>query len=647
MGLSSLSATGYDNGTVFEPWVLELEHPYWGNRREHVVAGRVVSLAGEVIRGASVHVSPLTAGDLRDFKTDASGDFQTVYLLNVGPLADFRVRLTVRKNGFQTAHELIDYADFPKAVRLPITLRPEKPDPKLLSQQNLIAHVLPELKSLGASDGLSAKSERKYAKGVEKFVAERRPDRSLNNFLDVVRHNPACARCKTMLALAELDSGDWDGASRHVNEAARMTVKEQSGGSPESLLIGGVMESWMHHPQEATNFLVWADKLHPKDALVLQEIGRAQLQLRQYGMADAYLERAIHAGAGPDARLMCVQALLGEDDLDAASFEMARYLNGRNPKTLPVETRRIWDMVQNRKEIRALYAGPNKRKRRIRQAERVNYLEYSTAQLKGLEPAKNQSELKPILAAVGKNVAALFRNFQSTTSLEEIQQEKLGRKGKVLSSIEGKFRYLCLMPSDPAVPGFTEYRRNVKADAGRPGGLKQGYMLTSGFASDALIFHPDFQPGSQFRYLGRQTKDGHETYVVAFAQIPMKAALVGSFISGNLSAPTFEQGLAWIDTQTDQIVRLQTALLKPLPELRLTEESTRIDYQEVRFSKLAEAFWLPKEVTVTVDWQGKTLRNEHRYSDFRLFSVANSEKIGKPQRKTPGSKEPAGSKNRN
>lgn len=613
-----------------------------GDQKDWAVAGRVMNLAGNVIRGASVQVSPLAAGEFRVFKTDASGDFQTFYSLNRGSITDFMVWLTVKKHGFLDAHELIDLGEFPTPVRLPVTLRPREPDANLLSQQALISHLLPNLKSLSPSDGISAKSEKGYAKGVHEFVVKRRPERSLNDFLDVVRRNPNCAKCKTMLALAELDSGDWDSAARHADEAAQMTVKDQKGGSPESLLLGGVMEIWMHHPQEATNFLAWADKLHPKDPLALQEIGRAQLELREYDMADAYLERAIDAGAGPDARLLRVQALLGEDDLDAANAEMKRYLNGRSPKTLPVEARRIWSMVQDRKEITTLYAGANKGARRIRQDKNVDYLQYSSAQLNGLDPAKNQSELKPVLAAVGKNVAALFRDFQSTSSLEEIHQEKLGRNGKVSDSIEGRFRYLCLMPPNPAVPGFTEYRQNIEADDGPPAGLAQGYMLTSGFASAALIFDPDFQSGSQFRYLGRQKMDGHETNVVAFAQIPMKAELVGKFSNGNESAPTFEQGLAWIDTQTGQIVRLQTALLKPLPELRLTEESTQIDYQKVRFTKLAQAFWLPKEVTVTVDWRGKRLRNEHQYSDFRLFNVANNEKVAKPKLKNTAPQEPAG-----
>jgi hypothetical protein len=42
---------------------------------------------------------------------------------------------------------------------------------------------------------------------------------------------------------------------------------------------------------------------------------------------------------------------------------------------------------------------------------------------------------------------------------------------------------------------------------------------------------------------------------------------------------------------------------------------------EVRFKDVPQAFWLPEEVTVTVNWDGAVFRNRHQYSDFQLFRV--------------------------
>jgi hypothetical protein len=612
-----------------------MNHMNFSASRYHVVAGKVMSTDQDILQGAEVHVSPMLNGDSRFFKTNANGEFQTLYNANSVFHEDFRVWLTIKKHGYQTAHELIDYADFPKPVRLLLTLQPEERDPTLLSQQDLLSDLLPRLRSLGPADGLAAKSEKKYAKGVQEFIEKGRPDRSLSGLTDVVKHNPECAKCLTMLALADLDSGNWDGAARRADAAIQLTTRKNAAGcSLEAVVLAGVMRSWMHEPQTAARYFAYANSREPGNKLVLQELGRAYLKLHEYGLAGACLKSSVAAGGGQDAYLLWIQALLGEEKVDAANAEMNRYLNGRAVKKMPLEVREVWAEVQNARQVEVLYAKTHQGKRRKqerREVASIDFLHDSPQQLhlKGLEPAKSQDELKEILAAAGKNVAELFHDFQDSTSLEKVRQQKLRHNGKVSNEAVEKFRYLCLMPDDPHVPGFTEYRKGIDSTRGGGSVLKGGYMLTAGFVSAALVFSPHYQSGSEFRYLGRQRIDSQETYVVAFAQIPMKTELVGNFTIGKHSAPTFQQGLAWFNTQNYQIVRLLTDLLKPLPEVRLSKETTQIDYQEVYFKQLARSLWLPKNVTVTVDCGGRTLRNDHQYSDFKLFNVGAAEKIAK------------------
>jgi hypothetical protein len=63
----------------------------------------------------------------------------------------------------------------------------------------------------------------------------------------------------------------------------------------------------------------------------------------------------------------------------------------------------------------------------------------------------------------------------------------------------------------------------------------------------------------------------------------------------------------------------------------LERETTEIAFGEVHFKSIGKEFSLPQQVTVTVDWNGKHLRNEHRYSDFKLFKVEATDKLGKPK----------------
>jgi hypothetical protein len=71
----------------------------------------------------------------------------------------------------------------------------------------------------------------------------------------------------------------------------------------------------------------------------------------------------------------------------------------------------------------------------------------------------------------------------------------------------------------------------------------------------------------------------------------------------------------------------------------LQTETTQIEFNEVHFKSIAEGFWLPAKVTVTIDWEGRTLRNEHEYSDFAVFNVDSMQKIGKPKGAPPDSAE--------
>jgi tetratricopeptide (TPR) repeat protein len=596
-------------------------------QRHWVVAGKVTTLQGDPVAGAKVEVVPTSAsGAFRTLVTNFQGEFETEYWLDPELVKEFSVELRVTKKGFLRAHALIDFGSSDKPRLIPVTLREPEEDPELLSQADLISALTARLSKFKASDGLSAAGEKDYARGVAEFLVLKRPDRALPFFTKVIRRDASCLPCRTMLALAELDSGDWDGAHRNLSEVFNKILADPSLGRAEPFLALGVMETWRGQPKNAAGYFAEALKYAPQDPLALQELGRSQLLIQDWGAADKHLAEAIAAGAAPEVHLLRVEALLGGNQFQAASTEMTRYLDGRDVKKMPIQVREIWAQIEHRKKIEAVYGAAEPNDHRV-----LDYLHPPPPNLTGLEPATEQGQLDSILSAVGKTVAEFFANFPNTSSLEEIHQEKLRGKQKAGATLDQKFRYLCFTPATAWGPGFDEYRSDQSGRRANLEGLQDGFMLTSGFASASLFFHPLYQSQAAFRYLGRQEVGGRDAYVVAFAQQPAKARLKGTFKSGNLSMTTFSQGLAWIDSQSYQIIHLRTDLLKPLPEINLEKETTDIAYGEVRFKGVPVAFWVPQQVTVTVDWNGKHLRNQHRYSEYKLFKVETVEKIGKPK----------------
>ncbi len=242
-------------------------------------------------------------------------------------------------------------------------------------------------------------------------------------------------------------------------------------------------------------------------------------------------------------------------------------------------------------------------------------------ELKRLEPAQGQQELPLILQRVGENVETLFRNFPNTSSLEQVTQRRWSGEGWSEAEISQMFHYLALARPAETAPGLEEYRTDAKGRQAELHGLQRGFLLTQGFVSMAIYFHPLEQSGSAFRYLGRQMMHKRQTYVVAFAQRPAMARVTGQTTIGEKSVAILVQGVAWIDPASFQIVRLRTDLLAPREDIGLKRQTTEVDFDEVRFSSVAARLWLPRKVAVKQEWKDWTFYNLHRYSGFKLFKV--------------------------
>jgi len=271
-------------------------------------------------------------------------------------------------------------------------------------------------------------------------------------------------------------------------------------------------------------------------------------------------------------------------------------------------------------------------------------------ELEDVELAPSQEELPLLLEKVGEGVEVFFRDFVNVTSIESTSQEmknpraapqaldpvgqEIGIRRGMPQTLQRTCNYLIVAQRDEKGIFLEEYRTNNK---GERIDLGSSYILTKGFVSTPLLFHPRYQTGSLYRYLGRETK-GSKLQVLAFAQRPETAELIGSFhlIGGTVLLLT--QGLAWINPNSFQIVRMRTDLLVPRSDIRLVKQASEIELGEVRFEGVPRPLWLPRRVVVTIDWQHNTYRNRHHYRNYKLFSVETREdrkEIVRPPRPIP------------
>lgn len=271
-------------------------------------------------------------------------------------------------------------------------------------------------------------------------------------------------------------------------------------------------------------------------------------------------------------------------------------------------------------------------------------LQQTVPELRGLKIARNQEELPALLDKIGDKTVSLFRKTPDLISDEQVLESRVGRK-----TIRRRFAYLIL--SHPTAKDVTleEYRMDLPqetADAGAiagvrpsPGGsasfwddLRRSSQqasaretgsppLAEGFAYMWVNFYPSNRSQSNFRYLGQQKIDRHNTFVVAFSQKPQSVRMPGEIRLKGKSVPVFYQGVAWFDESDFRIVRLRTDLLLPLTEVPLNRLTSEIHFADTRVAGLAPPLWLPRQVSVAALINGTTFTDVHSYSHYRLYAA--------------------------
>lgn len=251
-------------------------------------------------------------------------------------------------------------------------------------------------------------------------------------------------------------------------------------------------------------------------------------------------------------------------------------------------------------------------------------------ELKGLVPSQSQQDLPKVLEKVGANETSLLNGIPTVCAEEDVVQEQLDKHGFVRRDPVFSAHYSYCARAHMVGEGtrFAEGRIDKNGQPVDPnvssghsagtGFASSGYSVVTGFALLPLHFHPFHQNAANFRYLGRQVLNNQEEYVVAFAQQPQKAELLGSVSVNGAQITIAYQGIAWIDPDKFQVTRMRVDLLKPRPEVGT--QTTEVEFSEVSLPVAAKSFWLPREATVSRGGQDGLLREKHQFSDYKIFT---------------------------
>src|SRR5277367_1580536 len=238
-------------------------------------------------------------------------------------------------------------------------------------------------------------------------------------------------------------------------------------------------------------------------------------------------------------------------------------------------------------------------------------------------------DVAAVVAATGKRVEELMHNVDRYTATESLFHESINKWGAPDSKASRKFNYVAsITEMRPGIFNLEEYRGAGGSPAEFPDGI-----ATLGLPGLALIFHPHNAGNYDLVCEGLTRWNSIPVWQIHFRQRPDKPNNMRSY-QLSLNGPSRNvslKGRAWIAVDSSQIVRLETDLIAPVPEIKLLADHIMIEYGPVHFKETGTDLWLPRSAEVFFFWNNARMHRVHSFSDYLLFSVDNQQKISAPK----------------
>ena len=237
--------------------------------------------------------------------------------------------------------------------------------------------------------------------------------------------------------------------------------------------------------------------------------------------------------------------------------------------------------------------------------------------------------LDEVVQKAEKRILEFVQAVDRFTATESLTHESINKHGIASAPEKRKFAYVVsIQEVRQGHLGVTEYRNGGGALNEFPAGI-----VTNGLPALVLIFHPYYAPNYEMNCEGLARSNGRPAWQVHFRQAPDKPNELKTYQFG-INGASYSVGLkgrAWISADSYQIVRMETDLVAPMPQIRLVAEHTAIEYGPVKFREGDVNLWLPQSAEVYFAWRGRQVHRRHTFDNYMLFTVDDKQRIGTPK----------------
>lgn len=237
--------------------------------------------------------------------------------------------------------------------------------------------------------------------------------------------------------------------------------------------------------------------------------------------------------------------------------------------------------------------------------------------------AENKN-LDQLLARASQQAEVFLRQFSDVKCTEKVTQEKLNPAGKVERITESTYDYLVILSNSGGELSLNESR--LPLHQAKPDKQKTSLLVSNGFATLFLVFHPYYADSFQFRALDDGAIDGHRMRTVGFEHIRGTRSPAALSLRGR-DYPLELSGRAWIDPESGWIAKITATIGDTMQDVGLKTMDSEVDYAQLPSLNVPAFYRFPVKATVEVETPRQHWRNTHVFSDYKLFSVSTEEKV--------------------
>ena len=511
--------------------------------------------------------------------------------------------LVAEAKGFQTASQDVVVESSTAEAKITIIIRREasagsaKPGAPVLSPklQKELSKTLQAMQSGNSEEAQKhmdeayklapANPDVNYMRGL---VAQNRGDlaSAQTSWEKTISLDPSYNRALMALAKLKIEKDDYAGAKGYLEQALK------------------------------TDASAW--RVHELLAVVSMKEGA-------YPEAIAHAERSLELGKNlaNSARLPLAEALIAQKDRGQALEVLHAFLQGSPSREQAAFAHQLLDDLQNSQGGSGSSSGAATGPHAFHFTELpplpLGLPSWIPAGVDDFMPAVEPGvacPLQEVLDGAAKNVREFTKAVDRFTATETLDHQVVNDWGFPVRHEQRRFNYVVeISELRPGYLDVEEYRDGTQDLSRFPDDI-----ATLGLPAAVLLFHPYYRDDFELSCEGLGRWKDSPAWQIHFNQRANKPTRLRGYRIGARGS-TFGvalKGRAWIQQRNLQVVRIETDLVAPLPEIKLAAEHQDIEFAPVKFRKEKEELWLPASADIYFDLRGRKFRRRNAFKDYLL-----------------------------